>query len=169
MINLRGDYMTSMHQGLGDRIRMIRIKKGMTLEEFGKHVLNANKSVVSKWENNRTVPSNERLLKIAEIGNVTVEYLMTGNPFDLLSPKEREMCIKEQNHHLAIQEWKDLYYPDIKEILEKQEVYYDKKRLNKDDKSVAINILDYLFKDLESNYPSEEKIEEEFNKKRKSL
>jgi len=157
--------MTSHHQGLGERIKMIRIKKGMTLEEFGKLILNANKSVVSKWENNLTVPNNERLLKIAEIGQVTVEYLVTGNPIDL--PREKEINLKKQNTSLLLHEWKSLYYPDIKEFLEKQEVYYDKKRLNKEDKAIAINVLDYLFKDLTSNYPSDDKIEDEFKRMKK--
>ncbi|PGR00889.1 transcriptional regulator, partial [Bacillus cereus] len=71
-------------------------KNGMTLEEFGKQILNANKSVVSKWEKGITVPNNERLAKIAEIGNVTIEYLLSGNPFDNLSLEEKQYFEKGQ-------------------------------------------------------------------------
>ena len=56
--------MKNNKEALGQRIKLIRIKNGMTLEEFGKQILNANKSVVSKWEKGITVPNNERLAKL---------------------------------------------------------------------------------------------------------
>ncbi|BCC61280.1 TPA: helix-turn-helix transcriptional regulator [Bacillus cereus] len=88
--------MKNNKEALGQRIKLIRIKNGMTLEEFGKQILNANKSVVSKWEKGITVPNNERLAKIAEIGNVTIEYLLSGNPFDNLSLEEKQYFEKGQ-------------------------------------------------------------------------
>lgn len=60
------------------RISQIRKSKGLTLEEFGKLVNNAGKSVVSKWERGITVPNNERLKRISEIANVSTTYLTTG-------------------------------------------------------------------------------------------
>jgi len=49
------------------------------MEEFGK-LFNpiANKSLVSKWENGKSLPNNERLKKITEIGNISMEYLLEG-------------------------------------------------------------------------------------------
>lgn len=37
-------------EAVGIRIKQIRLEKGLTLEEFGKLVDNASKSIVSKWE-----------------------------------------------------------------------------------------------------------------------
>ncbi|MEH6892135.1 helix-turn-helix transcriptional regulator, partial [Bacillus sp. JJ864] len=39
------------------RIAEIRRDKGLTLEEFGKLVDNAGKSIVSKWEKGSTIPN----------------------------------------------------------------------------------------------------------------
>jgi transcriptional regulator with XRE-family HTH domain len=82
--------MNNNENGLSQRIKLIRIKNGMTLEEFGKQILNANKSVASKWERGVTVPNNKRLLKIAEVGNVTIDYLLSGNSVDNLQPEVRQ-------------------------------------------------------------------------------
>ncbi len=49
------------------------------MEEFGKKFkVNAHKSLVSKWEKGLTKPNNERIQKIAELGNVSVDYLLHG-------------------------------------------------------------------------------------------
>ncbi|WP_274516991.1 helix-turn-helix domain-containing protein [Staphylococcus sp. OJ82] len=53
---------------------------GLTMEDFGKKFTpNAHKSLVSKWEKGQSQPSVERLKKIAEIGDVSVDYLISGN------------------------------------------------------------------------------------------
>lgn len=67
--------MTETKNILGRKISLIRKEKGLTLEEFGK-IFNASKGVVSNWESGRNVPSNERLKKISELGNTTVEELL---------------------------------------------------------------------------------------------
>ena len=61
----------------GEQIKSIRLELGETLEEFGKKFIPpANRSLVSGWENNRYLPSPERLKEIAEIGDVSVEGLI---------------------------------------------------------------------------------------------
>lgn len=62
---------------VGHKIKTIRIQMGLTTEEFGKE-LTATKGTVSKWENGHYLPNNERLKRIAELGNITVEQLL-GN------------------------------------------------------------------------------------------
>lgn len=64
---------------VGQRIKDIRQSKGMTMEEFGK-IFNASKGNVSLWEKGSSLPSNERLPKIAEIEGGTVETLLYGTP-----------------------------------------------------------------------------------------
>lgn len=71
-------------EAIGLRISSIRKKQGLTLEEFGKRVLDAGKSNVSKWERGLTIPSNERIKKIAEMGDVTTDYLIHGDLTDFL-------------------------------------------------------------------------------------
>lgn len=60
---------------IGERIKDIRLNKGMTLEEFGK-LFNASKSIVYRWENGTSFPNPERLKAIAKIGDTTVEDLL---------------------------------------------------------------------------------------------
>lgn len=65
---------------LGKRIKKIRADLGETAEVFGKHFKpNANRSLVSAWENGRYVPSPERLKKIAELGEMSVDELLYGD------------------------------------------------------------------------------------------
>ncbi|HEA0021265.1 helix-turn-helix domain-containing protein [Staphylococcus aureus] len=50
------------------------------MEEFGKKFKHkAHKSIVSKWEKGLTKPNNERLKEIAELGNVSVDYILYGS------------------------------------------------------------------------------------------
>lgn len=64
---------------VGKRIRKIRKDKGLTMEEFGKLFDPiASKGVVSNWENNYNLPNNERLKRIAELGEITLNELLYG-------------------------------------------------------------------------------------------
>ena len=65
-------------KAVGERIKLIRKKRGQTLEEFGNEIGGVLKSNVSKWERGQSLPNNTRIKKIAELGNVTVNYLLTG-------------------------------------------------------------------------------------------
>ena len=62
----------------GERIKNIRLELGETLEKFGKRFNPpANRSLVSGWENNRYIPSPERLKVIAELGGIQVKELVS--------------------------------------------------------------------------------------------
>lgn len=63
---------------VGQRIKNIRLSKGMTLEEFGK-IFNATKGNVLKWEKGQSLPNPERLKTIAKLSDITVEELLYGN------------------------------------------------------------------------------------------
>jgi transcriptional regulator with XRE-family HTH domain len=62
---------------LGGRIRRVREGEGLTLVGLGE-LLGLGKSAVSQYEHSVTNPSPETLVKIAEIGNVTIDWLITG-------------------------------------------------------------------------------------------
>lgn len=67
-------------QNVGSKIRAIRKNLGFSMEKFGT-LFNphASKGVVSNWENNYNLPNNNRLRKIAELGETTVEELLYGS------------------------------------------------------------------------------------------
>lgn len=63
---------------VGNRIKSIRLDQGATMEEFGK-AFNTSKGTVNNWEKGRNLPNKENLLKIAKLGNLSVEQLLYGS------------------------------------------------------------------------------------------
>lgn len=95
---------------VGQRIYLIRMLKGLTMEEFGKMVGGALKSNVSKWENGKSLPNTERLKLIADLGRVSVNYLLTGEQ----SPREElESEIWFISDNIATQNDQIQYFHDI--------------------------------------------------------
>ena len=70
---------------VGYRINSIRNDLGLNQEEFGKKISNAHKSLVSKWEKGQSLPNNERLKIIAEIGGISVNELLYGDMKNFIS------------------------------------------------------------------------------------
>ena len=61
---------------ISERIKTIRLSLGLSMEEFGKlFTPNVDKSLISRWEKEVNHPNNERMKKIAEIGDLSVETL----------------------------------------------------------------------------------------------
>ena len=65
-------------QVVGLKIRSIRKTLGLTMKEFGGRLGKpvASDSIVSRWEKGVSIPNNERLKLIAEIGGITVNELL---------------------------------------------------------------------------------------------
>lgn len=100
---------------VGKRIQAIRLEKGLTLKQFGEmlgkiklkneieassNVQNTvNKSNVLKWEQGISLPNKERLNKIAQLANITVNELLYGNnEYDIEDLEQRllEIPIEER-------------------------------------------------------------------------
>ncbi|SFE36758.1 helix-turn-helix domain-containing protein [Trichococcus pasteurii] len=67
---------------VGFRISSIRKQLGLNQELFGEKISNAHKSLVSKWEKGQSLPNNERLKIIADLGGITVDELLHGNQYE---------------------------------------------------------------------------------------
>ena len=76
---MRGVIVKVNNSEVGRRINSIRKDMGINQEDFGKRIYDAHKSLVSKWEKGQSLPNNERLKKIAEIGGITVNELLYGD------------------------------------------------------------------------------------------
>ena len=68
---------------VGKRIKAIRVDRKETLEQFAENirmqtdgVVKTTKSNVSKWEKGLNLPNDITIKAIADLGNVTVDYLM---------------------------------------------------------------------------------------------
>lgn len=91
-----------MESNLGLRIRTIRKKLGLTMDEFGqKFVPPASKGVVSNWENGYNNPNNIRLQKIAELGGISTKELIYGDERNYVLPILSEVIKKYYHYDLS--------------------------------------------------------------------
>lgn len=65
-------------KSIGQKIKEIRLNRGMTLEEFGKQ-FGATKSNVLKWENGTSLPNKSRLKKIADLIGIPVNKFVSNH------------------------------------------------------------------------------------------
>lgn len=75
-------------------IKNTRLEMGLNQEDFGKlFTPHADKSIVSRWERGKSVPSAERLKIIAKKANMSVRYFTTGKKMysDLTSDEKKEL------------------------------------------------------------------------------
>lgn len=61
---------------VGQKIKQVRTKCGLTLIEFGK-ALNVTNVTVCRWEKGQRIPNVFTILKIAKMGNMTVEEFLS--------------------------------------------------------------------------------------------
>lgn len=105
-------------KALGQRIKSIRLDKGMTLEEFG-NLFGASKSNVLGWENGRNAPNKERLKAISQNFNISIERLLYGDFLEVASTlSQRKAKILLENSEIT--DWaKELSLPEHeKELLD---------------------------------------------------
>ena len=88
---------------LHERIRNLRLSKNLTLqqvaEEFG-----TTKASVSNWENGKSNPDSKKIMALAAIFGVSVQYLLTGD-----ASTESNLNFENDNEFVAFVEWKDIY------------------------------------------------------------
>ncbi|MDW8758789.1 helix-turn-helix domain-containing protein [Streptococcus suis] len=85
-------------KAIGMRISSIRKARGDTLEQFGS-TLNADKSLVSRWEKGQSIPNPERLKEIAKSANLTVNELLYGDYDTYLHLKIMELAPKSMENY----------------------------------------------------------------------
>ncbi|MGG5333746.1 helix-turn-helix domain-containing protein [Enterococcus sp. AZ163] len=68
---------------LGDRIKLLRQKNNLTQKELATK-LKLSHQTIGSWERDRTEPSAEHLKKLAQIFDVSVDYLV-GYKIDIIS------------------------------------------------------------------------------------
>ena len=60
-----------------ERLKQLRLEKQLTQEQLGK-ILNVRKTTISMYENGKSTPNDEIKLKLCELFNVSMDYLI-GN------------------------------------------------------------------------------------------
>lgn len=119
--------------GLGERIKTIRLQLGKTQTEFGKMFdPPAPKGAVSRWEHGGG-PNKKRLKEIADLGNVTVDYLLGLTKYKNVDNGDFGLSDKEKL------ELKNTDIAAFEYFASKQHI--DTKSLSEEDK---LNIWNYL-------------------------
>lgn len=78
---------------VSERIKQARKNNKLTQEELAKKV-NITKATISNYENGYSSPSNEMLVDLSDVLNVTTDYLLgrdSVNHFN--SPTKQERCL----------------------------------------------------------------------------
>ncbi|HCM89313.1 MULTISPECIES: helix-turn-helix domain-containing protein [Vagococcus] len=90
--------MSSSQNKVGERIKNIRISKGLSMDDFGSLFdPPVTKGTISKWENGKYLPNNNRIKKIAEIAEISVEELLYGDIRNYLNPIIIEIAANQYN------------------------------------------------------------------------
>ncbi|MBR4531414.1 helix-turn-helix transcriptional regulator [bacterium] len=79
------------------RVKSLREKKGLTMEQLAREVGGINKSRINMWENNGTVPRMEVLVKLAQYFGVTTDYLLGNDSTTNLSEENSKLNSLQRN------------------------------------------------------------------------
>lgn len=96
---------------IGERIKKARLNKGLTQEELGA-LLDVTKVSVCGYEKGNRTPTMEVLLKLVEVLNVSIDYLI-GNDVKVLNEDSVPYEVKIAKEDLEI----------IKELKNNRELY----------------------------------------------
>lgn len=103
---------------IGERIKRIRLRLGLTMEEFIERIDDRSgkgrSGAVNNWERGINAPNKKRLAKIADLGGVSIDYLLHGSHatndemIELIDKNEQGTANKQELKKLieATDDWK---------------------------------------------------------------
>jgi transcriptional regulator with XRE-family HTH domain len=114
----------------GDRLKLLRTQKNMSQNELA-HVLEINRTTIGKYELKNVNPSNEILLKMSKIFNVTPAYLLG---FDE----------KEEQNTIQIEKKRP---KDLQKILEQEEFTLNGQMATQEDRERLLKMVEAMYWD----------------------
>lgn len=130
---------------LGTRIKAIRKSRNMTLEEFGREI-GAGKSNVSKWEKSYVSPTEDRLKKIAHLGNMSVNELLYGDTLSFVCTKIAEYLPKKYAYMDKVFEFENYFSIAFR---------IDEEKLSLDDSKSITELLESYAAEMEEELSSQ--------------
>ena len=119
---------------LGEKLYALRRSKNISQEEFA-NVLNTSRQAISKWERNESKPDVDKLIKIAKLFNVSIDYLLSYeiNYSDVL----KIVCLGEIKKSI-----RGLYSTDVYFILkDNKKAYLSRRQFSKKQVLEIINTI----------------------------
>lgn len=114
---------------LGDRVRKLREGRNMTQTELSEILGMKTYTTVSKWEKNENFPKGKDLKKLAEIFNVTSDYLL-----GLTDDKLKKMTTQNEKTEIIS------IYDQLEEPRQEKVLNYAKEQLEEQENSNIISI-----------------------------
>jgi transcriptional regulator with XRE-family HTH domain len=105
-------------------LKSIRSNFGMTMEQFADLIGNAQKGNINNWERGFSLPNKERLIKIAELSNKTIDWIKWGTLEEYITS-----YLIGIGYELYIKDFPEIPHKVFKDI---QEKYSDTFSLDKD-------------------------------------
>ena len=117
---------------IGERIKTCRLAKNMSQQEFAQKI-DISYQAVSKWERNKGIPEVSTLIKISEVLDVSIDFLLKGydGRSDFSHPEEgkkiidyansliQPLCLSEGNKKMLINECQGYFFAEVKEGIDK--------------------------------------------------
>lgn len=110
---------------LGDRLRSLREKHNLTQEQIAKKI-GISRGTYAHYEINKRRPDYETLIKITDIFNVSLDYLLTGKEFDS-SNEDMWKELLDPKTELFFKDLKDASDDKIEELIQFWEFIKSKK------------------------------------------
>jgi transcriptional regulator with XRE-family HTH domain len=98
-----------IYLNLGERISSLRQERSISQAELAKR-LDVSRQAVSKWEKGQSSPDTVKLIQLAELFDIEVEYLATGikpepksvvlNVVETVERVEEKIVVKEVIRHV---------------------------------------------------------------------
>jgi transcriptional regulator with XRE-family HTH domain len=114
--------MNDIKKEIGGRIKAIRKTKRMSLEALGE-IIGVGKSSVHGYESGENYPNPEAMIKIARMGDKTLDWLITGKTID------HQPYPVSSNGHGTVKESTPFNLSLIKEIIEAVEKHIQSNHL----------------------------------------
>lgn len=84
---------------LAEQLKTLRQKQGLSQEELGKQLF-ISRQAISKWETGETVPDLEHLIRLSEIFEVSLDYLVLGKESVVVEDTDTYMDYPEKSSNL---------------------------------------------------------------------
>lgn len=129
---------------VGHRINSIRERLGLSMTEFGKRIDDTAKSgTINNWVRGKNLPNNERLKRIAELGNISVDELLHG------TTEERVSSIIMKKIHDNVYPFNEVA---LEETIESAKILPDN-FLDSEDKVILHYLIEYQLELMVKNEP----------------
>ncbi len=99
---------------IGDKLIQLRREKGYSQEQLA-NMLNVSRQAVSKWEAGNSTPELDKIIMLADIFNVSVDYLVRDNLVN------QEPIKRAENNPDSVEVM--LQLDEIKKSIKKQNIY----------------------------------------------